>query len=131
MSLARARITTRNLTVWNQLTPTGEEWGKFSIKLSESFTHEVGLETLFKTRRLNEMMVGRTIRPKGGWEGVGSKDRNVVVDLGTVPLSNALCNPDDVPALLLLQLDVGVKNTEVELVEEGELVQLHLRQERD
>lgn len=56
----------------------------------------------------------------------GSEDRNVVVNLSAVPLGDALCNPDDVPALLLLQLDVGVENTEVELVEEGQLVQLHL-----
>lgn len=57
----------------------------------------------------------------------GSEDRNVVVNLGAVPLGNTLCDPDDVPALLLLQLDVGVENTEVELVEEGQLVQLHLQ----
>lgn len=68
---------------------------------------------------------------RGRWsgrkEGRGSsKDGNVVVDLSAVPLGDALCDPDDVPALLLLQLDVGVENTEVELVEEGQLVQLHL-----
>lgn len=64
----------------------------------------------------------------GGLGGVwrGSKDGNVVVDLGAVPLSDALGDPDDVPALLLLQLDVGVEDTEVELVEEGQLVQFHL-----
>lgn len=55
-----------------------------------------------------------------------SENWNVVVDFGAVPLGNALCDPDDVPALLLLQLDVGVKDAEVELVEEGQLVQLHL-----
>lgn len=60
----------------------------------------------------------------------GSKDRNVVVDLGAVPLGDALCDPDDVPALLLLQLDVGVENTEVELVEESQLVQLHLQERK-
>ncbi len=68
-------------------------------------------------------------RRRGRWEGGsggGSKDRNVVVDLGAVPLGDALSDPDDVPALLLLQLDVGVENTEVELIEEGQLVQLHL-----
>lgn len=56
----------------------------------------------------------------------GLEDRNVVVNLSTVPLGNTLSDPDDVPALLLLQLDVGVENTEVELVEKGQLVQLHL-----
>lgn len=44
-----------------------------------------------------------------------------------MPLGDALCDPDDVPALLLLQLDVGVENTKVELVEESQLVQLHLK----
>lgn len=44
-----------------------------------------------------------------------------------MPLGDALGNPDDVPALLLLQLDVGIENAEVELVEEGQLVQLHLQ----
>lgn len=43
-----------------------------------------------------------------------------------MPLGDALGDPHDVPALLLLQLDVGVENAEVELVEEGQLVQLHL-----
>lgn len=58
--------------------------------------------------------------------GQASEDGNVVVDLGAVPLGDALGDPHDVPALLLLQLDVGVENAEVELVEEGQLVQLHL-----
>ena len=56
----------------------------------------------------------------------GLKDGNIVVDLGAVPLGDALGDPDDVPALLLLQLDVGVEDAEVELVEEGQLVELHL-----
>lgn len=47
-----------------------------------------------------------------------------------MPLGDALRDPDDVPALLLLQLDVGVENAEVELVEEGKLVQLHLQEGR-
>lgn len=58
---------------------------------------------------------------------MGLKDGNVVVDLGTVPLGNALCDPDNVPALLLLELHVGVENTKVELVQESQLVQLHLK----
>lgn len=67
-------------------------------------------------------------RREGGTEGEeGSEDGNVVVDLSAVPLGDALGDPDDVPALLLLQLDVGVENAEVELVEEGQLVQLHLQ----
>lgn len=66
----------------------------------------------------------------GGGEGRERlKDGNVVVDLGTVPLGNALCDPDNVPALLLLELDVGVENAKVELVQESQLVQLHLQRE--
>lgn len=57
----------------------------------------------------------------------GSEDGDVVVDLGAVPLGDALGDPHDVPAFLLLQLDVGVEDAEVELVEEGQLVQLHLQ----
>lgn len=64
---------------------------------------------------------------KWWWEEDGLEDGNVVVDLGAVPLGDALGDPDNVPALLLLQLDVGVENTEVELVEEGQLIQLHLQ----
>lgn len=55
------------------------------------------------------------------------KNRNVVVDLGAMPLSNALSDPHNVPAFLFLQLDVGVENTEMELVEERQFVQLHLQ----
>lgn len=54
------------------------------------------------------------------------EDGNVVVDLGPVPLGNALCNPHNVAALLLLQLHEGIEDSEVELVEEGQLVQLYL-----
>lgn len=68
----------------------------------------------------------RTRREGFRWRADGLEDRNVVVDLGAVPLGDALGDPHDVSALLLLQLDVGVENTEVELVEEGQLVQLHL-----
>lgn len=67
---------------------------------------------------------------KWWWEEDCLEDGNIVVDLGAVPLGNALGDPDDVPALLLLQLDVGVENTEVELVEEGQLIQLHLQTRR-
>lgn len=54
------------------------------------------------------------------------EDGNVVVDLGPVPLGDALCNPHNVAALLLLQLHKGVEDSKVELVEEGQLVQLYL-----
>ena len=42
-------------------------------------------------------------------------------------LCDALCNPHDVPALLLLQTDVGIEDSKVELLHEGEHVDLHLR----
>ena len=70
------------------------------------------------------------LHPGGGGGGV-LEDGNVVVDFGTVPLGDALGDPDDVPTLLLLQLHVGVEDAEVELVEEGQLVQLHLRVRRE
>lgn len=72
----------------------------------------------------------------GGKEGVeeeeeeeeeGSENGDVVVDLGAVPLGDALGDPHDVPAFLLLQLDVGVEDAKVELVEEGQLVELDLQ----
>ena len=42
-------------------------------------------------------------------------------------LCNALSNPDNVAAFLLLQFDVRVEHTVVELVHEGQLVQFNLR----
>lgn len=60
-------------------------------------------------------------------EQEGSEDGDVVVNLGAVPLGDALGDPHDVPAFLLLQLDVGVEDAEVELVEEGQLVELDLQ----
>lgn len=78
-----------------------------------------------------ERKKGRGNEEEGGGggrgEGRGSEDGDVVVDLGAVPLGDALGDPHDVPALLLLQLDVGVENAEVELVEEGQLVELDLQ----
>ena len=55
------------------------------------------------------------------------KDWNVVVDLGPMSLSDALCNPDDVPAFLLLQLQERVEDAEVELLHERVDVQLDLK----
>jgi len=54
------------------------------------------------------------------------KDGDVVIDLGAVFLRNALRDPDNVPALLLLQLQVGVEHAAVELLHERVHVQLHL-----
>ena len=57
-----------------------------------------------------------------GCQGGRLEYGDVVVDLGTVPLGNALSNPHDVPALLFLQLDICIEHAEVELVEERQLV---------
>lgn len=54
------------------------------------------------------------------------KDGYVIVYLGLLSLCDALSDPDNVATLLLLQLDVGVKYSEVELLQESERVQLHL-----
>ena len=56
-----------------------------------------------------------------------SEDGDIVVNLGSVALSNALADPDDVAALLLLQLEEGVEDAKVELLHEGILVQPHLK----
>ena len=56
-----------------------------------------------------------------------SEDGDVVVDLGSVALGDALADPDDVAALLLLQLEEGVEDAKVELLHEGILVQPHLK----
>jgi hypothetical protein len=44
-----------------------------------------------------------------------------------VPLSDTLCDPDDVSALLLLQLEERVEHAEVELLHERVHVQLDLK----
>ncbi len=54
------------------------------------------------------------------------EDWNVIVYLGPMPLSHALGDPHDVPALLLFQLQKGVEDAEVELLHEGVHVQLDL-----
>lgn len=41
-------------------------------------------------------------------------------------LGNALSNPHNVATFLFLKLHKGIKDTKVELVQEGQLVQLHL-----
>ena len=56
-----------------------------------------------------------------------SEDGDVVVDLGPVLLGDALRYPDNVPALLLLQLQEGVEDAEVELLHERVHVQVHLQ----
>ena len=53
----------------------------------------------------------------------------VAVDLGAVSLRHTLSDPDDVATFLLLQLDERVEDTEVELLHERILHQLHLREE--
>lgn len=46
--------------------------------------------------------------------------------LGPLPLRDALRDPDDIATLLLLQFDVGVEDSEVELLQKGKRVQFHL-----
>lgn len=55
------------------------------------------------------------------------EDGDVVVDLGSVALGDALRDPYNVATLLLLELHKGIENTKVELVQEGQLVQFHLQ----
>ena len=57
------------------------------------------------------------------------EDWNVIVDLCPVSLSHTFGDPDDVPALLLLQLQEGVEDAEVELLHERVHVQLDLKKE--
>lgn len=54
------------------------------------------------------------------------EDGDVVVNLGAVALGNALSNPYNVATLLFLELHIGIEDTKVELVQEGQLVQFHL-----
>lgn len=49
----------------------------------------------------------------------GLEDRDVTVDLGSVSLRHAFGDPDDVTALLLLQLHVRVEDSKVELVKKS------------
>lgn len=50
----------------------------------------------------------------------------VVVNLCSVLLRNALCDPHDISALLLLQLEIGIEDPKVELVEKGIDIELYL-----
>lgn len=54
------------------------------------------------------------------------KDGYIIVNLGPLSLRDTLSDPDDVTTLLLLQFDVGVKYSKVELLQESKCVQLHL-----
>lgn len=60
----------------------------------------------------------------GGWHLF--KNVDVVVNLGLVLLGNALADPNNVAALLLLQLHKCVEDSVVELLHKREAVQLHL-----
>jgi hypothetical protein len=54
------------------------------------------------------------------------EDGNVVVDFCAVFLGDTLCDPHDVAALLLLELQIRVEHTKVELLHEGHHIQTHL-----
>lgn len=53
------------------------------------------------------------------------QDGNVIVDLGAMLLSNALRDPDNVAALLLLKAKVRVEDATVELLHERVHVELY------
>ena len=53
------------------------------------------------------------------------EDRDVLRHLSLLSLHNTLGNPNDVADLLLLQLEVRVKHTVAELLQEAEFVQGH------
>lgn len=59
------------------------------------------------------------------------QNRNVIVDLGTMLLCNALSNPNDVTTFLLLELKVGIEDTEVELLHESVDVQFYLEKRNE
>lgn len=46
--------------------------------------------------------------------------------LGLLPLCDAFCDPNNVAILLLPQFEVRVKDSKVELLQEGQSVKLHL-----
>ena len=54
------------------------------------------------------------------------EDWYVVVDFCAVFLSHALCNPDDIPALLFLEFEERVEHAEVELLHKRIHVQFNL-----
>ena len=62
-----------------------------------------------------------------GKQSSNSEDGDIVVNLCPVALSHTLADPDDVAALLLLQLEEGVEDAKVELLHEGILIQPHLK----
>lgn len=66
------------------------------------------------------------------WVGrfTDSEDRNVAVNLCSVPLSYTLCNPDDVSVFLFLQFHIRIENTKVELLHKSILHQFDLKKRR-
>lgn len=61
------------------------------------------------------------------WTNMCSEDRNVIVDLCSMFLSNTFRNPHDVTAFLLLQFKVWVEHTKMELLEESMDIQPNLQ----
>ena len=56
------------------------------------------------------------------------QDRNVVINLSSLSLSDALGDPHNVPTFLLLQFNVRVENTVVKLLHEAVHVELDLKE---
>ena len=59
------------------------------------------------------------------------KNRDVIVNLGAMALGNAFSNPHHISDFLLLQFHIRIKHTKVTLLHEGELVQMHLKQDKN
>ena len=58
-----------------------------------------------------------------------SENWNVVINLCSVSLCDALGNPDHVPTLLFLETNVRVERSKMKLLHEGQHVDLNLERE--
>mmetsp|Transcript_8010 Transcript_8010/g.19920 ORF Transcript_8010/g.19920 Transcript_8010/m.19920 type:complete len:246 (-) Transcript_8010:471-1208(-) len=68
---------------------------------------------------------------QGGRQSTPSEDLSVLAHATALVLRDALGDPHDVPDLLLLELDEGVVHAVVELLLEGEPVEVHLLLEEE
>jgi len=57
--------------------------------------------------------------------GDNLEDRNIIIDLGTMFLSNTFRYPDDITAFLLFQLQVRIEYAEMELLDKCKHIQFH------
>ena len=87
-----------------------QQWFLFIIFLP-------GFEPFLKFRRRGKRIGKRKLVPKQQ-QPSGLENRDVIVDFGLVFLGDALCDPDDVSVLLLLEFDEAVEGAVVEVVQE-------------